>query len=186
MSTPLPSPLSASQRSRIRRLARPEDHAQGEEAGELNIVPYLDIITNIMMFVLASVAVAFVGTINIQAAFAGPRKIDDGRERALRLTALVTSGGVALVTKDGHIAPGCGGIGEGVTVPKREGAHDLVQLSACARRIKSARPELDAETQVTLTASPEVPYEAVIAVMDALRRDEAGELFPEVHFGVVR
>jgi biopolymer transport protein TolR len=185
-SSPTPdSPLSASQRSRIRRLARPEDPEAGAEAGELNIVPYLDIITNIMMFVLASVAVAFAGTINIQAAFAGPR-LPEPAVRALHLTALVSSEGVALTTADGHIAPGCGGIGAGVTVPKHGSDHDLTTLTACARRIKGARPELGTETQVTLTASPDVPYQAVVAIMDALRSDEAGELFPEVHLGVVR
>src|SRR4051812_17617552 len=102
-----PSPLSASQRSRIRRLSRQEEPAPGEDASELNIVPYLDIITNIMMFVLASVAVAFAGTISIQAAFAGPRR-PEPQVRALKLTALVSSEGVALTTADGHIAPGCG------------------------------------------------------------------------------
>lgn len=179
------SPLSAAQRSRIRRLARPDEAEAGAEAGELNIVPYLDIITNIMMFVLASVAVAFTGTINIQAAFAGPR-LPEPATPALHLTALVSADGVALATADGHIAPGCGGVGAGVTVPKRGGEHDLVALGACARRIKGARPDLAAETQVTLTASPDVAYQTVIAVMDALRRDDAGELFPEVHLGVVR
>jgi biopolymer transport protein TolR len=184
-STTPASPLSAAQRSRIRRLARPEDPAPGDEAGELNIVPYLDIITNIMMFVLASVAVAFSGTINIQAAFAGPR-LPDPAVRALHLTALVSSEGVALTSADGHIAPGCSGIGAGMTVPKHGGEHDLVELGACARRIKGSRPELATETQVTLTASPDVPYQTVIAIMDALRRDEAGDLFPEVHLGVAR
>jgi hypothetical protein len=106
--------------------------------------------------------------------------------RPLHLTALVTSEGVGLTTADGHIAPGCGGIGAGLTVPKQGGEHDLTSLTACARRIKGARPEPAIEAQVTLTASPEVPYASVIAIMDALRRDEAGELFPEVHFGVAR
>lgn len=185
MPSTLPSPLSASQRSRIRRLARPEDPAPGDEAGELNIVPYLDIITNIMMFVLASVAVTFVGTINIQAAFAGPR-VSEHDVHALHLTALVSAEGVALTTADGHIAPGCSGFGAGVTVPKRGGDDDLVELSACARRIKGAHPDSALETQVSLTASPDVPYQTVIAIMDALRSDAAGELFPEVHLGVAR
>ena len=73
-----------------------------------------------------------------------------------------------------------------MTVPKQGGEHDLPSLTACARRIKGARPEPATETQVTLTASPEVPYASVIAIMDALRSDEAGELFPEVHSGVAR
>ena len=54
-------PLSAAQRSRIRRLSQPKEPEPGDEAGELNVVPYLDIIMNILMFVLASVSVSFVG-----------------------------------------------------------------------------------------------------------------------------
>ena len=48
-------PLSAAQRSRIRRISQPKEPAPGDEAGELNIIPYLDIITNVLVFVLASV-----------------------------------------------------------------------------------------------------------------------------------
>ena len=47
--------LSAAQRSKIRRLSQPKELAPDEEGGELNIVPFLDIITNVMMFVLATV-----------------------------------------------------------------------------------------------------------------------------------
>src|SRR6185312_1150546 len=60
--------LSAAQRSKIRRLSAPAEPQAGDEAGELNVVPYLDIMMNIMMFVLASVSVAFVTTIHTSAA----------------------------------------------------------------------------------------------------------------------
>ena len=58
------APLSAAQRSRIRRLSQPKEPDAGEEAGELNVVPYLDIIMNVLMFVLASVSVTFVTSID--------------------------------------------------------------------------------------------------------------------------
>ena len=61
---PQDAPLSAAQRSKIRRLSVAHEPEPGEEAGELNVVPYLDIITNIMMFVLASVSVSFIGSID--------------------------------------------------------------------------------------------------------------------------
>ena len=48
-----PEKLSAAQRSKIRRLSQPKELAADEEGGELNIVPFLDIITNVLMFVLA-------------------------------------------------------------------------------------------------------------------------------------
>jgi biopolymer transport protein TolR len=174
--------LSAAQRSQIRRLSRPSEPEPGEEAGELNIVPYLDIITNIMMFVLASVAVAFASTIHVQATPVTPGKIGPVVS-GLRLTALVSADGVGLSTADGHVAAGCDGLGGGVTVPKRAGEHDFTGLGACARKLKEAHP---VETVVAVSASPDVPYATVIAVMDALRSDEAGELFPEARLGVVR
>ena len=54
--------LSAQQRSKIRRLSQPKELAPDEEGGELNIVPFLDIITNVLMFVLATVTVTFTAT----------------------------------------------------------------------------------------------------------------------------
>ena len=63
---PTQEKLSAAQRSRVRRLSAPKDLAPDEEGGELNIVPFLDIITNVLMFVLATVAVTFTAIIDTQ------------------------------------------------------------------------------------------------------------------------
>jgi biopolymer transport protein ExbD len=178
--------LSAAQRSKIRRLAAPAEAEPGAEAGEINVVPYLDIIMNVMMFVLATVSVAFASTINTNAAHAGPSTEVRKPEPALRLTALVTHDGVALTTAGGAIAKGCNGVGAGITVPKLAGALDHTGLTACARRIKGAHPDLAAETQVTIAASADVAYEDVIAVMDDLRRDADGPLFPDPVLGTVR
>jgi biopolymer transport protein ExbD len=54
------------------------------------------------------------------------------------------------------------------------------------RKLKQARPEYSSEEQVTLTASPGIDYSSVVEVMDALRSDERGPLFPRVAFGLVR
>src|SRR6185369_16475547 len=92
-------PLSAAQRSKIRRLSNPVEPAPGEEAGELNVVPYLDIITNIMMFVLASVAVSVIATIaTTPPAIGGGKVRADVLCRALDLGAFITTQGVALKT----------------------------------------------------------------------------------------
>jgi biopolymer transport protein ExbD len=181
MTSDAPGPLSAAQRSKIRRLSAPVEADAGSDAGELNVVPYLDIIMNIMMFVLVSVSVTFTSTIATTAAQASPRPVPTPPE-ALALTALITGEGVALKTAGGPVAPGCSGVGTGITVPNAAGGYDLVGLGACARRIKGARPE----TQVAVSASPDVSYDVVIGVMDALRSDAHGELFPEARLGVVR
>src|SRR6478735_10246398 len=56
--------LSAAQRGKIRRLSAPKELSPDEEGGELNIVPFLDIIMNVLMFVLATVSVTFTATID--------------------------------------------------------------------------------------------------------------------------
>src|SRR5258708_19269155 len=58
--------LSAAQRSRIRRISMPRELAPDEEGGELNIIPFLDIITNVLMFVLATISVTFTTMIDSQ------------------------------------------------------------------------------------------------------------------------
>jgi biopolymer transport protein ExbD len=176
--------LSAAQRSKIRRLSAPVQPEAGEEGGELNIVPYLDIIMNVMMFVLATVSVAFVTTIHTSAASANPGVVRD-MPSGLRLTALITQEGVALKTAAASIAPGCDGVGLGITVPNRGDQVDVAALTACARKIKATQAA-EKETQVTLTASPGIPYATVVTVMDGLRSDAEGELFPEVTLGAVR
>jgi biopolymer transport protein ExbD len=179
--------LSAAQRSRIRRLSQPKEPEPGDEAGELNVVPYLDIITNIMMFVLASVSVSFVGTIDsTPPSIGGSRVRADVSSKALNLSAWIVAEGVSLKTSGGNIATGCTDAGSGITVPKVNGEYDSRSLTACAKRLKNANPAFKEETQVTITANPGTEYKTVIDVLDALRSDGEEELFPDVHFGAAR
>lgn len=181
------APLSAAQRSRIRRLSAPKEAEPGDEAGELNVVPYLDIIMNILMFVLASVSVSFVGSIDTTPpSIGGSRVRADISSKALNLSAWITTQGISLKTSGGNIATGCQDAGSGITVPKAGEEYDLKNLTACAKRLKNANPAFKDETQVTITANPGIEYKTVIDVMDALRSDGEEDLFPDVHFGVAR
>ncbi len=181
------APLSAAQRSRIRRIAAPKEAEPGEEAGELNVVPYLDIIMNILMFVLASVSVSFVGSIDTTPpSIGGSRVRADVSSKALNLSAWITTQGVSLKTSGGNIAPGCNEAGSGITIPNQGENVDLRSLTACAKKLKNANPAFKEETQVTITANPGIEYKTLIDVMDALRSDAEEELFPDVHFGVAR
>jgi len=179
--------LSAAQRSRIRRLSQPKEPDPGEEAGELNVVPYLDIITNILMFVLASVSVTFVASVETTPPAMGAGKVrTELASKALNLSVFVTGQGISLKTSGGNIATGCIDVGPGITVPNKDGAYDFAGITACAKRLKTAREEFKSETQVTITANPGIEYKTIIDVMDSLRSDGQDELFPEVHFGVAR
>lgn len=182
-------PLSAAQRSRIRRLSQPKEPEFGEEAGELNIVPYLDIIMNIIVFVIATISVVFMSTIETipPSAGGGRQQTRAVQTQALNLVALVTKDGISLKAKGGNVAAGCDSLGEGVAVPKKgDDAHDFPELSRCARALKDQNEKFAEETQVTITANPGVEYQVVIDAIDALREDKNGPLFPDVRFGVAR
>ena len=97
-------PLSPAQRSKIRRLSQYQEPAPGEEAGELNIVPYLDIIVNILVFVLVSVSVTFMATIDTVPPSVGGGKVRDSvSSKKLNLSVLITSAGIGFKLSLIHI-----------------------------------------------------------------------------------
>lgn len=178
--------LSASQRSKIRRLSAPKELSPDEEGGELNIVPFLDIITNVLMFVLATVSVTFTATIDTF-----PPRAGSGARApttpTLGLTVLVVPDGFSVKARGGNVAPGCSDTGPGIAIPKKDGDYDYKGLKACAEKLKGAAPEFKDEMGVTISANPPIPYQVVISAMDAVRKNETGEeMFPEVTFGVAR
>jgi len=189
------SDLPAAQRSKIRRLSQPKEPAPGEEAGELNVVPFLDIIMNVLMFVLASISIVFTVSLVANPPKPSPR-INGGAEvSSLNLTVIVATDGFYLKGSGGSIAAGCNGLGAGPTVPRIATTaadsfdgrkYDLDGLRRCVRKLKAEVPGAEAEKQIILTANPNVPFQEIVNVLDAVRRDDQGELFPDAVFAVVR
>src|ERR1700733_3771778 len=137
-----PEKLSAAQRSRIRRLAAPKELAPDEEGGELNIIPFLDIITNVLMFVLASVAVTFTATIDTFPPKAGGSGARPPTTPTLGLTVLIVPEGFSLKARGGNVAPGCNDTGTGLAVGKTTNAqgaqdYDYATLNQCVKKLKN-------------------------------------------------
>lgn len=182
-----PEKLSAQQRSKIRRLSEPKELAPDEEGGELNIVPFLDIITNVLMFVLATVSVTFTATIDTFPPKAGGSGARAPTTPTLGLTVIVVPEGFSLKARGGNVAPGCADTGPGLAVGKINGDYDYTTLNQCVARLKNLSSEFKGESQVTISANPNIPYQAIISTMDAVRRSPEGEeLFPDVNFGLAR
>jgi len=180
--------LSASQRSKIRRLSQPKELTADEEGGELNIVPFLDIVMNILIFVLATVAVTFTATIDTSppaSKSAGVRT--EIPSQALNLSVLIATEGFSLKASGGNIAPGCNEVGAGLAVPKVNGNYDFSTLKTCAAHLKGSNSEFADETAATISANPGVDFQTVVGVMDALRETPTGDaLFEDIKFGVAR
>jgi len=153
-----------------------------EETGELNIVPYLDILMNLIIFMLLSITgLASFGILNVSAPgygapSAGVTQEQQGDEPKLTLSVLISRKGHfvssenAILGEDG--AP---------TVPRKaDGEYDYAALNAWMVRIKSEFPK---ETKVIVGADPDIPYDALIQTMDAIREEQGAQrrlLFPDV------
>ena len=179
-------PLSPAQRSKIRRLSQPHEHDPSEAGGELNIVPFLDIIMNVLMFVLATIPAVFTVTVEVN-----PPNIGGGATRAkekqsLNLSLLIVGDGVTLKAAGGNIGPGCEP-GAGITIPKANGDYDWPSLKACAKKLKDSSADFKDETEVKILADPGTAYQIIINAMDALRDTPEGEpLFGDVNFSLPR
>ncbi len=179
--------LSAAQRSKIRRLSAPKELAPDEEGGELNIVPFLDIIMNVLMFVLATVSVTFTATIDTFPPKAGGAGARPPTQAALGLTILIVPDGFSMKAKGGNVAPGCDSLGGGLAVAKAGNDYDYVALNKCVAKLKASSDAFVDETSVTVSANPNIPYYAVIGTIDAVRKtDDGKELFPDVNFGLAK
>ena len=63
--------------------------------------------------------------------------------------------------------------------------YDFAALTECATKLKNKKPEYAKENQATITADPDVYYQAVVQTMDALRKSKDGKpLFDDVLFSI--
>ncbi len=152
--------LSARQRIYVRKHARALDLDPSEMAGELNVIPFLDIVVNLIMFLLATTeAVLLIAQIESDLP-----KISRGQgkkssvETPLNLNVTVTENGVLVSGSGGKLAPGCLEIAPGgqVTVARKQLAYDWAGLTECVSRVKQ---QFEAEDTVTVSADPQVAYE---------------------------
>ena len=156
----------------MRRRVHPHEHT-----GELNIVPYLDIVVNLVMFMLLSMTgLISLGVLNVSAP-----KISEGagagqtqQEEKPKLLLTVAVG------KQGFYIAGAGGVlgkdtdsadtSRPPTIPLKDGKYDYAGLTEQMKVIKSQFPN---ETQVILSADADVIYEVLVQTMDACREYSA-------------
>lgn len=152
----------------MRRRVREEEHT-----GELNIVPYLDVVVNLVMFMLLSMTgLIALGVLNVSAPKIGGETAAAGAASDQPKLLLTVA-----IGKQGFYVAGAGGVlGEDAatpdatrppTIPLRgDGKYDFAALSEQMKKIKEQFPN---ETAVILSADMDVPYDVLIQTMDACR-----------------
>ncbi len=175
-----------------KRKLRPRDK---EEMGELNIVPYLDILMNLIIFLLASITgLASLGILNVNAPNYGPASGvasgDQPQQQQLLLTVAISQKGFYVAATGGVLGQAAEGQGQAQpgqgepTIPRKaDGQYDFAALTQQMVQIKQAFPS---ETKVIVAADRDIEYETLIATMDALRETPGPNrrlLFPDVTLG---
>lgn len=182
--------------SYMRRSKRRFHHE--EEAGELNIVPYLDIVVNLIMFLLvAQATMVALGVIDVTApTYNAPgegaqKPPDDPNKKDLTLTIGIAREGFFVAAKGGVLPgeepedPNAPPTPDNVTrrpptIPKKpDGTYDYVALTQKLRSIKTVFPDSHA---LYLAADGDIAYEVLVKTLDATREDRTGPLFPDVAF----
>lgn len=157
--------LTPAMRHRVRRATRPKEI--DATAGELNITPFLDVVVNLVLFLLATTA-AVLTTSEVEARLPAYTPHGSGHESGLHLAVTLTASGAIVSTREGTLAPGCESVGVrgSVAVAPGPGGVDRTALERCAALLHDRDPS---ERSVILTADAMVPYADVITAMDALR-----------------
>jgi biopolymer transport protein TolR len=161
-------------------MRRMKDHNEEieEETGEINLVPYMDSVTNIIIFLLASVVnQVALGNVNVSvptlSSGGGAASEDKPEKPPLNLTVTVGATGFTIAASGGVLP----------LIPKMpNGQYDYKQLTKKLLEIKSATENLE-ETKVNFNADANTSYDIVVATLDAMRQDDNGKvLFPDVAF----
>lgn len=162
--------LDARQRRLVRR-AVARATAEPEAGGDLQIVPLLDILVNLVSFLLVILATPLLlAQVEAQLPTFGPT-----RTPPWRATVTLTDSGIFVSDRHGTYVAGCASHGSGATLPRLGAGLDFSGLRYCAEELRRAHPEIDA---ITLTADPGVGLQDVLSAMDAVQGH--GRLFPDV------
>ncbi|MBL8601605.1 MAG: biopolymer transporter ExbD [Myxococcales bacterium] len=203
--------FSGAQRARIARKARPPELTAAERSTELNIVPFLDIVVNVLMFILASISTVFIATIPVPAPSAGSSSRPAAGQERLNITVKITPQGYIIGAGGGFLMPGCTTIGQAsLTVPNRGApdqdgyTHDFAALTQCMQSLRRQfSTEIGGDHSINVSPNGEVPYGVLVHTIDAVREGRTGAcrlpedntpanfsdpecMFPEVTLGILR
>lgn len=190
----------------MKRKAHPHEHQ-----GELNIIPFLDIMVNLVMFMLMSmsgfVTFQMINTVapDLAADVApppDPSTPPPKPEENLVLNVSISKRGFYIAATGGVLPgdkpadPNADPTTAAPTIPlikvkkkfKRNGVDvfeevDDYDYNALTVKMKSIKSVYPTKTQVLIAAEPLIKYEVVIGTMDATRLDPDGHsMFPDVAF----
>jgi biopolymer transport protein ExbD len=171
-------------RTKLRKI-REQAEEMAEEGGELNLVPYLDIVTNVVIFMLATTTfAAALGDINVSSPTTASQaqlqtQPPEQPKNDLNLTVSISDKGFTIAASGAVLYNGFAFDASGnlqqppgatlPTVPKApNGDYDYAGLARAMQVIKNL-PTAHNETKVIVNANPNSINDVVVQVLDACR-----------------
>lgn len=158
------------------RRGRAEFHDSSEEAmasGELNLVPYLDVVTTLVIFLIFTfqVVIEFRLIELLPPAYSTTARnpSENPTDPQVTLTLIITRDRYRLVTSNAEYGT--------AEIPTEGGEYDNEKLT---QELYDVKRELGLGESLILTASDDIEYNVVVAAMDAAREFEGRLLFPDV------
>ena len=164
------------------------------EGQELNIVPYLDILMNLIMFMLLSITgLSAFGILNVNAPnYGGPttQVTDEGDKPKLLLTVLISKKGFYVAATGGVVGQQAQAQANPAEAPpsipkKADGTYDYTALT---ENMVNVKKEFPSESKVIVGAEGDIPYEVLVQTMDAVRETPGKDrklLFTDVTLGAM-
>jgi len=156
-------------------------HIHEENVGELNLVPYMDIVVNLILFLMIS-STGFVhfGVINVSAPQIGSGEVQEQPEEPpLNLTIGISARGFYIEGTGGNLLT-LGAQNDPNTPPSIAKTGDTYDYAALTKKLIDIKTLFHNETKVTIMGDRDILYEVVVKVMDASRQDGNEILFPDV------
>ncbi|MEZ4239669.1 MAG: biopolymer transporter ExbD [Myxococcota bacterium] len=143
------------------------------ESGELNLIPYLDVVTTLVIFLVFTfqVVIEFRLIELLPPAYSANARNngENPEDPKVTLTLLITETGYRLATNQPDLGT--------IDIPKTAEGYDNDRLS---QELLDAKRNLGLQESMVLMASDKIEYQTVVSAMDAAREYEGRLLFPDV------
>ena len=148
---------------------------------ELNLVPYLDIMVNLIMFLITITAyiVELRETPVLAPSDGSGPCVGEGcedKKPKLTLTIAVINQGIAVLSSDSAVIPAW----------QQDKAGEEYPIAAMQAKLREYRNSYELQDNVMLAADKQIPYKVVMQVMDGIREDSQCPLFAGITFGQAR
>ena len=150
---------------------------RNKETVELNITAFMNLMVILVPFLLITAVFSRMAVLELNLPSSSSANNEPPKDLQLEI-----------IVREDSLTVGDRNAGQLKAIPNSDDGHDLKALTDYLKRVKAKFPD---KTEVTLLLEPDIPYDTLVQVMDAVRLFEAvqaaevvrAELFPEISIG---